>query len=40
MEAEDVADGIAALERLLAAILKPKAMKEYGAVQELSLIHI
>ncbi len=34
VEAEDVADGIAALERLLAAILKPKAMKEYGAVQE------
>ena len=28
------ADGIRALERLLAAILKPKAMKEYGAVQE------
>ena len=25
---------IGALERLLAAILKPKAMKEYGAVQE------
>lgn len=34
VEAEDAADGIAALERLLAAILKPKAMKEYGAVQE------
>ncbi len=32
--AGDGADGIEALERLLAVILKPKAMKEYGAVQE------